>query len=222
VRRFDYWPSGNIKSDQQPLTKITLGYNQDNRLATVKNQPKSGSTANNKYYYDAFGQRLEKKRLGSGGTETAFQYDLSGHLLEERDLAGTSRTDYVYLGDRPIAMVTPGGTLAFYETGLLDTPQQLTGSSQGALWSAEYQPFGQTKILVGGIAQDLRLPGQSVDAETGYYHNGFRDYDPSLGATSRATRSASPAGSTPTLMPAEILSSEPTSTVSVCSSMVSP
>jgi RHS repeat-associated protein len=182
VRHFDYWPSGNIKFDQQSSTTITLGYNQDNRLATIKNQPKSGSTASYKYYYDAFGRRLEKERLGSGGIETAFQYDLSGHLLEERDLAGgTSRTDYIYLGDRPIAMITPGGTLAFYETGLLDTPQALTGASQAALSSADYQPFGQTRILVGGIAQNLRFPGQYADAETGYYHNGFRDYDPSLG-----------------------------------------
>jgi RHS repeat-associated protein len=29
--------------------------------------------------------------------------------------------------------------------------------------------------------QNLRFPGQYADLETGYYHNGFRDYDPALG-----------------------------------------
>jgi RHS repeat-associated protein len=31
------------------------------------------------------------------------------------------------------------------------------------------------------IVQNLRFPGQYADLETGYYHNGMRDYDPSLG-----------------------------------------
>jgi RHS repeat-associated protein len=182
LRQFGYSSTGNITSDRQTLTQIALRYNQDNRLASVENRPKSGGVVGVDYSYDGFGQRLEKKRLGSSGVETIYQYDLSGHLLEEGELAGgTSLTDYMYLGDRPIAMATPGGTVAFYETGLLDTPQQLTGASQGALWSAGYQPFGQTKILVGNIIQNLRFPGQYVDAETGYYHNGFREYDPTLG-----------------------------------------
>jgi RHS repeat-associated protein len=182
LRQFGYSPTGNITSDGQARTRIALRYNQDNRLAGIENRPQSGGAVNVDYYYDGFGQRLEKKQRGSGGVETGYQYDLSGHLLEERDLAnGTSHTDYIYLGDRPIATITPGGTLAFYETGPLDTPQQVTENSQGALWSVKYQPFGQTRILVDKIIQNLRFPGQYADAETGYYHNGFRDYDPTLG-----------------------------------------
>jgi RHS repeat-associated protein len=182
VREFAYSPEGNIASDQQSLRQIALAYNEDSRLASVKNQPKSGGAASYDYFYDAFGQRLQKKQLGNPGVETAYQYDLAGHLTEQRELlGGTSRTDYIYLGDRPIGMITPGGAVAYYETGLLDTPQQLTGSGQGAIWSADYQPFGQTRTLVAGTAQNLRLPGQYADAETGYYQNGFRDYDPSLG-----------------------------------------
>jgi RHS repeat-associated protein len=181
VRQFAYSPAGNITSDQQSLTQIALGYNQDNRLASIKNQPNDGAAVSYDYFYDAFGQRLEKKELGSSGVETAYQYDLVGHLTEERELSGgASRTDYIYLGDRPIGMVSPGSTLAYYETGLIDTPQELTGGTRGVLWSADYQPFGQTKILVPDT-QNLRFPGHYADAETGYYHNGFRDYDPTLG-----------------------------------------
>jgi RHS repeat-associated protein len=182
LRAFRYSPTGNIVSDRSSLTQIVLGYDQDHRLASVENRSKSGGVVDVDYLYDGFGQRIEKKLLGSGGIDTAYQYDLGGHLLEERDLAGgTSRTNYIYLDDRPIATITPGGTVAFYETGLLGTPQRVSGASQSALWSANYQPFGQTKLLVANIVQNLRFPGQYADAETGYYHNGFRDYDPSLG-----------------------------------------
>lgn len=33
----------------------------------------------------------------------------------------------------------------------------------------------------GLIVQNLRLPGQEFDADTGLYHNGFRDYAPGWG-----------------------------------------
>jgi len=48
-------------------------------------------------------------------------------------------------------------------------------------WTAAYQPFGYTSTGVGTIVQNLRLPGQEWDLETGLYHNGFRDYQPGLG-----------------------------------------
>src|SRR5262249_16515234 len=114
LRAFRYSPNGNIVSDRRSLTQIVLAYNPDNRLDSVENRWKWGGGVGVDYLYDGFGQRIEKKRLGSGGIDTAYQYDLGGHLLEERDLAGgTSRTDYVYLDDRPIATITPGGTVAF-------------------------------------------------------------------------------------------------------------
>jgi RHS repeat-associated protein len=48
-------------------------------------------------------------------------------------------------------------------------------------WTANYQPFGYTSTGIGNIVQNLRLPGQEFDDETGLYHNGFRDYAPTLG-----------------------------------------
>ena len=43
------------------------------------------------------------------------------------------------------------------------------------------QTFRQAFFNTGGLVQNLRLPGQQFDAETGIYHNGFRDYVPNLG-----------------------------------------
>jgi RHS repeat-associated protein len=56
-----------------------------------------------------------------------------------------------------------------------------TNSLQSVVWATTYQPLGKTQTVVGSITQNLRLPGQYFDGETGLNHNGFRDYMPQLG-----------------------------------------
>ena len=77
------------------------------------------------YTHDAFGQRLVK----TASKQTLYGYDLSGHLLEER--TGAAITDYIYLGARPVATLTPAtGALAFLLDNSLDTPQLAVNTSQ--------------------------------------------------------------------------------------------
>jgi hypothetical protein len=92
------------------------------------------------------------------------------------------------------------------------TPQLATDSSQAVAWSVNYQPFGQTGNVQSSLAQprNLRLPGQQADAESGIYHNGFRDYVPTCEDTSRATRSVSRAGLIPMHMRMPTRSPTPT------------
>jgi len=96
----------------------------------------------------------------------------------ENDLHKGQTADYIYLNGRPIGEVNPTtGKLYFTHTDRLGTPQKLTDSTQAVAWSATYQPFGNTVSFSGTLStQSLRLPGQQFDAETGYNHNGFRDY----------------------------------------------
>jgi RHS repeat-associated protein len=90
--------------------------------------------------------------------------------------------DYIYLGDRPVALLLPNtGALFFLHGDGLDTPQFATNGAERAEWKAAYQPFGAIRPVILNLAQNLRFPGQYADQETGYYHNGFRDYDPTLG-----------------------------------------
>ena len=60
------------------------------------------------------------------------------------------------------------------------TPQKGTSSSQAVVWAATSLPFCQT-TTTGSITQDLRLPGQIADANTGLYQSFHRDYVPWLG-----------------------------------------
>jgi RHS repeat-associated protein len=169
--------AGNVSGFSVPFGPLTsLTYNQANRLATAS----SGAGQLTQYTYDGFGQRIVK--LGSITATTLYQYDEAGHLLEENDGHGTSRVDYIYLDDRPIATIQPSiGKLYFLHDDRLGTPQLATDATKTVQWSATYQPFGYTSTGIGAIVQNLRLPGQEFDAETGLYHNGLRDYVPALG-----------------------------------------
>jgi RHS repeat-associated protein len=65
--------------------------------------------------------------------------------------------------------------------GKLRTFTQLaTDAGQNKVWQATYQPFGQVSVS-GTITQNLRIPGQYFDLESGWSHNGFRNYLPDLG-----------------------------------------
>lgn len=169
--------AGNIDGFSSALGSVTsLAYNQANRLAAT-----SGiSGESTQYTYDEFGHRFRK--IGSSTATTLYQYDLAGHLLEETDGQDHARVDYIYLGDRPLATINPAaGKVYYFQDDRLGTPQVVTDASQAVKWATTYQPFGQTSSIPALISQNLRLPGQEFDLETGLNHNGFRDYAPTLG-----------------------------------------
>jgi len=177
---YGYTAAGNINNfnpgimgaGSNPITSLT--YNQANRLAKVL----AGTSNVAAYTYDASGWRIVK----ATGTTTLYQYDRKGHLLEEASGTGAAQVDYVYLNGMPVAAIAPAtGKLYFIHSDRLGTPQLATDSSQAIAWQTTYQPFGTTGRVSGLITQNLRLPGQQFDAETGFNHNGFREYMPNLG-----------------------------------------
>jgi RHS repeat-associated protein len=167
--------TGHINSFNPAAAAITnLTYNQAGRLASVM----AGSDRAAQYTYDAFGQRLVK----TGASTTLYQYDPGGHLLEEIGGDGNGLADYIYLEDLPVATLSPGaGQVYFLHVDRLGTPQAATDSSQNVVWIGSYGPFGEMSTAPGLIVQTLRMPGQEFDADTGLYHNGFRDYAPAWG-----------------------------------------
>jgi RHS repeat-associated protein len=154
----------------------SLSYNQDARLAAVI----SGSGSLASYIYDGFGQRIVKT-ISGGSAGNIYQYGQDGMLLEETNSSGAAQADYIYLNGRPIATLNkPTGALYFLHDDRLGTPQLATDSSQNIQWQASYNPFGQASVS-GTVTQNLRFPGQYYDVESGWNHNGFRDYLPALG-----------------------------------------
>jgi len=81
---------------------------------------------------------------------------------------------------------------SWVHTDPLGRPLAVTGTPTlpgdvEAIWRAGYEPFG--KVIVDedpdgdslDLALQVRLPGQYEDAETGWYYNLFRQYDPTTG-----------------------------------------
>jgi RHS repeat-associated protein len=168
--------NGNITSippADAPGTAATFTYNVANRLATV-----TGSPVGETLVYDAFGQRYSKQDPGTN--PTTYVYDLDGNLIEENDNGAV--LDYIYNNRTLVGLWVPStSTLYYVHTNYQNTPIAVTNSSQAIVWSTAYQPYGTTSIPGGSISQNVRLPGQYLDTETGFYYNGFRDYMPNLG-----------------------------------------
>ncbi len=148
-----------------------LAYNNANQLSSV-----SSSTGTlGAYLYDALGDRFSKT---VSSTTTMYQYSESGTLLAET--TGGTEINYLYLNGKPIASLT-GSTFTWLHDDNLGAPRVATNSAQAVQWKASYLPFGETNSTSGSATQNLRMPGQYYDAESGFSHNGARDYVPVLG-----------------------------------------
>lgn len=175
--------AGNIASFKTGGAAVeTLIYNKANQLASATvTSPAEMAT----YAYDLMGRR--EKSVGTTTGTTIYGYDRNSNLLTDNDGSGTTRADYVYLNPQSGPGATPVGTIQpsnnamyFLHTDSLGTPSAATDIHRTVQWSATYQPFGCTATGMSGIVQDLRLPGQEWDLESGFNHNGFRNYATAL------------------------------------------
>ena len=173
------WDSnGNMASRTIGGITTNFFYDAENRLVSVGT---SDGTVVAQYYYDPFGHRLWKN---AGGVTTYFMYADEG-LIGEYNASGQEIASYGYkpnstwIGD-PLFM-KQGGQYYFYQNDALGTPKMITSTAGAVVWSAVYDAFGQEQVLVSIINNNLRLPGQYYDAETGLHYNLQRHYDPVVG-----------------------------------------
>ena len=196
VRTFSYLASGQVYGDQRTATSdYTFTYNNNGRIVTAS----LNSTGVGAYVYNGFEQRVQKT---VGTTVTDFVYDRFGHLLAEaNDATGAMLREYIWMDDRPVAMVDDTGSspvLYFIHTDQIGTPQKVTDGSANVVWDGVFDPFGNAVAstganwgtgLWGGFTWEpaspetmlLRFPGQYADTETALNQNWYRDYDPTIG-----------------------------------------
>ena len=175
TRSLGYTPTGNLATDNRGSgTALSFTYDLSDRRVQVANQNQPLAS----YAYNFMGQRVAKT---TSSTITHFLYDRAGYLLADSNGAtGAAQTEYIWLGDMPLALVT-NGTLYFIHPDHLNTPQKATDAGQNLAWDAVLRPFGQTEQQTFPSLTNLRFPGQYFDAEDGLHQNWFRDYDPNLG-----------------------------------------
>jgi len=153
------------------------GYNGRNRMTVVQ---ASGATVGT-YIYNALGQRIQKTTTAPTATTQRYFYDEQSHLIGEYTAGGSNR-DTIWLGDMPVATVDTTGSASVVNFVIgdgLGTPRVVIDGTGTAIWSWAYQgnPFGEQQPTSStGYVLNLRFPGQYYDAESGLFHNGFRDY----------------------------------------------
>jgi RHS repeat-associated protein len=78
-------------------------------------------------------------------------------------------------------MLDKGKTPYFYYNNHLGAPVKLTDKEGTVVWSATYTAFGKAEITLAKVTNNLRLPGQYFDKETGLHYNFQRYYDAETG-----------------------------------------
>jgi RHS repeat-associated protein len=179
---YSYDANGNtINQTDSATTGNTRNYVYDtsDRLIQVRD---ANNTLIAVYSYDPFGRRLSKD---SGTQKTFYLYNEEG-LIAEADATGQVTKSYGYAPNstymtNPLFMKT-GANYYYYQNDHLGTPQKLVTQSGQVVWSATYDAFGSATVGAGyTLTNNLRLPGQYYDAETGMHYNWMRYYDPKTG-----------------------------------------
>jgi len=176
---------------QQGTTHYT--FNSLNRLTGIDRSIDPGvgntdSTDNTKqevarYRYNLFGQRISKTVASTNGTGTKtthYFYDGSTLAFEAGDTHASAK-QYVWLNDKPVAMLRGGGIFSIH-TDHRQAPLAATNEAREVVWQAtvtDYLNSGpvQGKSL-GNVTLNLRGSNQYFDAESGLHYNTQRYFDP--------------------------------------------
>lgn len=151
----------------------TFDYDGFGRLARIADDGRLVA----EYTYNTFGERI-RKVVYSGDTRsvTYFFYD-GAKLVAEANAQGQITKQFVYLRDRPVAMLQGSATYALH-TDWRGTPVAATDDDRRVVWRAELDAVGHVRSTRGAITLPLRGSNQYFDVESGLHYNIHRYFDP--------------------------------------------
>ena len=142
-----------------------------------------------RFRYDAFGRRLEKRRMAS-----TFRFVWDGNVLlhetfKKDNSKNTELTTWVFEGFVPTAKLVNGKAYSIISDHL-GTPILAVDSEGNEVWNRQLDIYGRVKreIKASSLGDDVRpfIPflyqGQYYDFETNLAYNRFRYYNPETGA----------------------------------------
>jgi RHS repeat-associated protein len=173
---FTYDANGNMLSHSSPAANYSYTYNARNRRAEA-----TVGAVTTTDVINGLGQRTAQTLAGTD----FFVYDEAGHLIGSYNGQGGVIEETVWLGDLPVATMSPGTLLSprgiFYiAPDQLGAPHEITNASGAIVWRWDHDPFGNGAPS-GPLPYPLRFPGQYDDQLAKLHYNNFRDYDPNTG-----------------------------------------
>ncbi|HEY9108142.1 MAG TPA: RHS repeat-associated core domain-containing protein, partial [Roseateles sp.] len=166
---------------------LRLSYDSLNRLVEV--QRDTGAAALQpvaRYRYNLFGQRIAKvtAQAGSQASRTTYFFHDGSQLVAEADATGAVQRQYVWINDKPVALLTQEQVLHVH-TDHRDAPVALTDASRRVVWQAQVADYLAASpaqgASLGNVEFNLRGSSQYHDPETGLHYNTHRYYDAQAG-----------------------------------------
>lgn len=115
-----------------------------------------------------------------------FVYDLDGNIIAEYDAGGTLLREYVWLEERPLAVVDHSGTSpAIYHVHAdhLGRPIMMTDNAKAVVWEASFLPFGAVVTLSGPASLDYRTRCYIAGMVTGEVARFQKEINPATSLT---------------------------------------
>src|SRR5690554_6560479 len=161
-------------------TEQSLSYNAQQRLNQLTQNGLTTTSA-----YDPAGVFRISKTTAQG--TTYYLYNQNG-LAAEYDSNGNLQVEYRFApqagwGMQPM-FTSQNGQYFYYQLDYRNAPVRIIDAGGNIHWQADDDDFGNATISkpdYSSVENNLRLPGQYADQESGYYYNLNRYYAPKLG-----------------------------------------
>jgi RHS repeat-associated protein len=132
------------------------------------------------YSYNAFGERIKKVAYNGDRTSVTYFFYDGAKLTAEADGDGKIIKQYVYVEDRPAAVLVDREIYALH-SDWRGAPLALTDENQHVVWRAEVGLWHEATITRAKFELNLRGSNQYFDAESGLHYNYHRYFDPQVG-----------------------------------------
>jgi RHS repeat-associated protein len=183
-RSYTYDPRGRVVTIHDGDRVHRLDYDAKGQVARVR-LPDGGEVS---YAYDPFGRRVRKTFAGGERDGTRIDFYWDGNTLAKEEVWKHETREleryYLFNGFVPLARIDRAGAsecAIFFHTDHVGRPLLCTDDGGAVVWRSTGDSYGREERVHQDVEQNIRLPGQYFDEETGLHYNRHRYYDPSVG-----------------------------------------
>jgi len=125
---------------------------------------------------------------------TIYWYGVGGDVLDETDLSGNLKNEYVFFDGHRIAQRNSSGTVYYYVADHLGSAREMVEAGQtSACYDADFLPYGQEVDFTDTCGSNYKFEGKERDTETDNDNFGARYYRSLVGRWLSPDWSAIPA-----------------------------
>ena len=189
---FTYDATGNMLSYSTPYSGYSFAYDARNRQTEA-----FVGAIGTSWLINGLGQRVAQ--INVSVPEFFFVYDEAVHLTGKYDGGGNPLWETAWLGDLPVAVLSPAGRF-YIAPDHLGAPHQITEAGGAVVWQWNHDPFGNSAPM-GAFTYSSAFRGNSLTRPPTCITIISATTTQGRAATSKATPSASRAGSIRIRMP---------------------